>query len=214
MQSIYGLLSYLINVVDLSLLASNYNCNVESLDWNTDYDLNGDKIIDLYDLVIIAKVIENEDGVEEDEFEPIVYVAKSIVTMKESLDAKHGPGGNKIYLLGIENLGFQEEYQESIRLKNKTYKNDKYRAYANELYFICDSINNSMTSYKETNDQKYLKELESNLDKCKTFFVEMGEGYSDDIKRKIKQISDIENLKKLLKAAARVESLEEFKKLI
>ncbi|MEG0297701.1 MAG: hypothetical protein RR620_13355 [Clostridium sp.] len=170
----------LINVVDLSLLASNYNCNSESLDWNSDYDLNNDKIIDLYDLVIIAKVIENEDGVEEDEFEPIVYVAKSIVTMRESVEAKHGIGEDKHYLLDIENLGFQESYKESIRLKNKHYKNDKYKAYADELYFICDSINNSISSYKVTNDEKYLKELESNLDKCKTFFLEIGEGYSEE----------------------------------
>lgn len=170
----------LINVVDLSLLASNYNCNSESLDWNSDYDLNNDKVIDLYDLVIIAKVIENEEGVEEDEFEPIVSVARAVGMMKDSLEAKHGQTTNKIYLLDIERLGFQEYYQESIRLKDKHYKNDKYKAYADELYFICDSINNSMTSYKETKDVKYLDELGFNLDKCKTFFVEIGEGYSEE----------------------------------
>ena len=44
-----------VNILDLAKVASNYNKNNLSSDWNTLYDFNKDNCIDIFDLVILSK---------------------------------------------------------------------------------------------------------------------------------------------------------------
>lgn len=47
-----------VNITDLSLVASCYNKKNIDLGFNINYDINGDKIIDLFDLVLVSKKIK------------------------------------------------------------------------------------------------------------------------------------------------------------
>ena len=46
-----------IDIIDIAMLASKYNITSKDENWNSLYDFNGDKIIDIFDLVMIAKEI-------------------------------------------------------------------------------------------------------------------------------------------------------------
>lgn len=43
-----------VDILDIALLANTYNINSEEEGWNSLYDFNGDKIIDIFDLVMMA----------------------------------------------------------------------------------------------------------------------------------------------------------------
>ena len=47
-----------IDILDLALLASKYNMTSKDKSWNSLYDFNGDKVIDIFDLVKLAREIE------------------------------------------------------------------------------------------------------------------------------------------------------------
>lgn len=46
-----------VNMIDLAKVANEYNRNNYDTNWNSDFDINKDNIIDLFDLVFISKRI-------------------------------------------------------------------------------------------------------------------------------------------------------------
>lgn len=50
-------LNNIIHIEDLAKVAANYNLTSSSSKWNSKFDLNGDNIIDIYDIAKVSKAI-------------------------------------------------------------------------------------------------------------------------------------------------------------
>jgi hypothetical protein len=46
-----------INILDINELSKYYNIKKDNLGWIAEYDMNGDGVIDIFDLVIVSKKI-------------------------------------------------------------------------------------------------------------------------------------------------------------
>lgn len=48
-----------IDILDIAMLANKYNLTSKDDKWNSLYDFNGDKVIDIFDLVLLSKKIKS-----------------------------------------------------------------------------------------------------------------------------------------------------------